>query len=149
MMMKLSPLNERWTLRLIIITPLAALAIMAVVITSFYIDKLDLDRNFLNTSKDNKYNTKLLKEMEEESIVLIFDSLYISYNCFINILEVVNNEDDILQLCSDLKSSTFQIEYINNKGIKATLFESIFELVECDSKNKIVELRFSNEIICI
>ena len=40
-MMKLSHLSERWTLRLIIITPLAALAIMTVVITSFYIDKLD------------------------------------------------------------------------------------------------------------
>ena len=39
--MKLSPLSEQWTLRLITITPLAALAIMAVVITSFYIEKLD------------------------------------------------------------------------------------------------------------
>jgi len=34
-------LGERWTLRLIIITPLAALAILTVVITSFYIDKMN------------------------------------------------------------------------------------------------------------
>ncbi|MEE8588193.1 MAG: cache domain-containing protein [Sulfurimonadaceae bacterium] len=39
--MKLRPLGERWTLRLIIITPLAALAILTVVITSFYVDKLN------------------------------------------------------------------------------------------------------------
>ncbi|MDA3947169.1 MAG: cache domain-containing protein [Helicobacteraceae bacterium] len=32
---------ERWTLRLIIITPLAALAILTAVITSFYIDKMN------------------------------------------------------------------------------------------------------------
>ncbi len=41
MMKFFSALSERWTLRLITITPLAALAVMAVVITSFYIDKLD------------------------------------------------------------------------------------------------------------
>ncbi len=39
--MKLRFLDERWTLRLIIITPLVALAILTVVITSFYVDKLN------------------------------------------------------------------------------------------------------------
>lgn len=39
--MRLRDLGERWTLRLIIITPLAALAILTVVITSFYIDKMN------------------------------------------------------------------------------------------------------------
>ncbi|MCJ7764685.1 MAG: cache domain-containing protein [Thiovulaceae bacterium] len=39
--MKFSTLTGRWTLRLIIITPLAALAILTVIITSFYIDKLN------------------------------------------------------------------------------------------------------------
>ena len=34
-------IGERWTLRLIVITPLVALAILTVVITSFYIDKMD------------------------------------------------------------------------------------------------------------
>ncbi len=33
--------GERWTLRLIIITPLVAIAILTVVITSFYVDKLN------------------------------------------------------------------------------------------------------------
>jgi len=39
--MNLKTLRERWTLRLISITPLAAIAILTVVITSFYIDKLN------------------------------------------------------------------------------------------------------------
>lgn len=39
--MRFRLLSERWTLRLIIITPLAALAILTVVITSFYIDKMN------------------------------------------------------------------------------------------------------------
>ncbi len=39
--MRISILNERWTLRLIIITPLVAIAILTVVITSFYVDKLN------------------------------------------------------------------------------------------------------------
>jgi len=38
-------LGERWTLRLIIITPLVSLAIFTVVITSFYIDKMRLHFN--------------------------------------------------------------------------------------------------------
>ncbi|MBU1643436.1 cache domain-containing protein [bacterium] len=39
--MKFSAMNGRRTLRLIFITPLAALAILTVIITSFYIDKLN------------------------------------------------------------------------------------------------------------
>ncbi len=39
--MKIRLFGERWTLRLITITPLVALAIMTVVITSFYIDKMN------------------------------------------------------------------------------------------------------------
>ncbi len=35
-------MNERWTLRLIIITPLAVLAISAAVITSFYIERMNV-----------------------------------------------------------------------------------------------------------
>ena len=38
-------LGERWTLRLIVITPLVSLAILTVVITSFYIDKMRLHFN--------------------------------------------------------------------------------------------------------
>jgi signal transduction histidine kinase len=39
--MRFSALAGRWTLRLIIITPLVALAVLTVIITSFYIDKLN------------------------------------------------------------------------------------------------------------
>jgi len=41
MMSRTSTLAERWTLRLIIITPMVALAILTVVITTFYIDKME------------------------------------------------------------------------------------------------------------
>jgi len=39
--MNLKAIVEQWTLRLIIITPLVSLAILTVVITSFYVDKLN------------------------------------------------------------------------------------------------------------
>ena len=49
--MKASAMAGRWTLRLIVITPLVALAILTVIITSFYIDKL----NYYFKENDARY----------------------------------------------------------------------------------------------
>ena len=96
--MKLRLMGERWTLRLIIITPLVAIAILTVVITSFYVDKLNyyfqenaaryLDEYVINEKrqgeelvKDITILTNYSSEQLEESIKKeLDDRLKIAYN---------------------------------------------------------------------
>lgn len=65
--MKLRALGERWTLRLIIITPLAALAILTLVITSFYIDKM----NFYFKANAERYLAEYISGEKRQGEVFV------------------------------------------------------------------------------
>ena len=67
--MKLRLMGERWTLRLIIITPLAALAILTVVITSFYIDKM----NFYFKENAERYLAEYISGEKRQGEVFVRD----------------------------------------------------------------------------
>ena len=67
--MKLRLMGERWTLRLIIITPLAALAILTLVITSFYIDKM----NFYFKENSERYLAEYISGEKRQGEVFVRD----------------------------------------------------------------------------
>jgi hypothetical protein len=62
-------MGERWTLRLIIITPLAALAILTLVITSFYIDKM----NFYFKANAERYLAEYISGEKRQGEVFVRD----------------------------------------------------------------------------
>ncbi len=67
--MKNSFLGERWTLRLIVITPLAALAILTVVILSFYVDKM----NFYFYENSQRYLDEYISGEKRQGEIFIRD----------------------------------------------------------------------------
>ena len=93
--MNLKALRERWTLRLIIITPLASLAILTVVITSFYIEKLSY---YFKENAERYLNEYVAGEQRQgEALVKDIDNLA-NYNVE-HLEESVRKElDDRLEL---------------------------------------------------
>ncbi len=67
--MKTRLFGERWTLRLITITPLVALAIMTVVITSFYVDKM----NFYFKANAKHYLQEYIAGEKQQGEVFVKD----------------------------------------------------------------------------
>lgn len=67
--MMIRNLGERWTLRLIIITPLVALAMLTVVITSFYIDKM----NFYFKANAERYMSEYISGQKRQGEVYVKD----------------------------------------------------------------------------
>ncbi len=93
--MNLKSLRERWTLRLIIITPLASLAILTVVITSFYIEKL----SYYFKENAERYLNEYVAGGQRQGEALVKDiSILANYN-FEHLEESVKKElDDRLEL---------------------------------------------------
>ncbi len=88
--MKSSAMTGRWTLRLIFITPLVALAILTVVITSFYIDKL----NYYFKENDARYLQEYLDGEKRQGEELVNDiDILANYNV-VHLEENVKKELD-------------------------------------------------------
>lgn len=125
--MKLSPLSERWTLRLIIITPLAALAIMTVVITSFYIDKLD----YYFKANAARYLSEYIdaEKRQGESYVKELETLAEFTNSNLE-TEVKKELDARLKLAHRTASYIYDKYHgkISNKAIKQRIIDALYNM---------------------
>ena len=118
--MKLRLMGERWTLRLIIITPLAALAILTVVITSFYIDKM----NFYFKANAERYLAEYISGEKRQGEVFVRDiDLLAQYT--VNHLE----DDTKQELDERLALAHKAAELIYNKYHKKLLNRAIKERI--------------------
>ncbi len=104
-MMKLKHLGERWTLRLIIITPLAALAILTVVITSFYIDKM----NFYFKVNAERYLSEYIASQKSQGEVYVKDIDHLASFILANLETNIQKElDERLKLASQTANSIYE-----------------------------------------
>ncbi|WP_345976888.1 cache domain-containing protein [Sulfurimonas sp. HSL3-7] len=93
--MNLKAFRERWTLRLIIITPLASLAILTVVITSFYIEKL----SYYFKENAERYLNEYVAGEQRQGEALVKDISILANDNFEHLEESVKKElDDRLAL---------------------------------------------------
>jgi len=134
--MKLRLMGERWTLRLIIITPLAALAILTVVITSFYIDKM----NFYFKANAERYLAEYISGEKRQGEVFVRD---------INLLAqyTVNHLDDNTKQELDerlaLAHKAAEIIYnkyhkkLSNRAIKERIIDALSAMTWHGEKNYI------------
>jgi len=103
--MKLRDLGERWTLRLIIITPLAALAILTVVITSFYIDKM----NFYFKVNAERYLSEYIASEKSQGEVYVKDINLLASFMLANLETDIQQElDERLDLATQTANSIYE-----------------------------------------
>lgn len=127
-------MGERWTLRLIIITPLAALAILTVVITSFYIDKM----NFYFKENAERYLAEYISGEKRQGEVFVRDiDLLAQYT--VNHLD--ENTKQELDERLELAHKTAEIIYnkyrkkLSDRAIKERIIDALSAMTWHGEKN--------------
>ncbi len=132
--MKLRLLGERWTLRLIIITPLAALAILTVVITSFYIDKM----NYYFKENAARYLAEYISGEKRQGEVYVRDIDLLAQYTFEHLQEKTRRElDGRLELAYNAAEIIYN-KYENRlpeKEIKERIVDAISGMTWYGEKN--------------
>ena len=133
-MMMFKNLGERWTLRLIIITPLAALAILTVVITSFYVDKMSF---YFNKNAERYMQEYVDNEKRQgEAYVQDIDRLtsYIDLNLEANVKKEL---DERLTLAK--RTATYIYDKykgrLSDKAIKTRIIDALYNMRWHDKQN--------------
>lgn len=122
--MNLKAFRERWTLRLISITPLTAIAILTVVITSFYIDKL----NYYFKENAARYLDEYIQGEKRQGEEFVKDINIIANYNYEHLDESVKKElDERLQLAH--KSASFIYDKyrgrLSEKAIKERIVDAL------------------------
>jgi len=120
--MNLKTLRERWTLRLIGITPLAAIAILTVVITSFYIDKL----NYYFNENAKRYLDEYIMGEKAQGEEFVKDIEILADYDFAHLEESIKKELDERLLIAH-KTATFIYNKYHRKVPESEIKERIVD----------------------
>lgn len=132
--MRFRLLSERWTLRLIIITPLAALAILTVVITSFYIDKM----NFYFQANAQRYLDEYIAGEKRQGEMFVKDIDILARYRVEHLDEKIKKElDERLELAYKTADLIYR-KHVNvdtEKGIKRRILDTLSAMTWYGEKN--------------
>ncbi len=127
-------LGERWTLRLIIITPLAALAILTVVITSFYVDKMSY---YFNKNAE-RYMQEYVNNEKRQGEAYVQDLDKLTSYIDLNLEENVKKELDERLVLAKRTASYIYDKYkgkLSTKAIKTRIIDALYNMRWHDKKN--------------
>lgn len=134
--MKSRLFGERWTLRLITITPLVALAIMTVVITSFYVDKM----NFYFKANAKHYLEEYISGEKRQGEVFVKDIDLLATYTVNNLNENIKKElDQRLELAYKTAEFIYQKYHkrLSKKAVKERIIDALSAMTWHGEKNYI------------
>jgi len=127
-------LGERWTLRLIIITPLAALAILTIVITSFYVDKMSY---YFNKNAERYMQEYVDNEKHKgEAYVQDIDRLtsYIDVTLEANVKKELDQRLKLAKRTANYIYDKYKGR-LSTKAIKERIIDALYNMAWHDKKN--------------
>ena len=127
-------LGERWTLRLIIITPLAALAILTVVITSFYVDKM----SFYFDKNAERYMQEYVDNEKRQGEAYVQDIDRLTSYIDLNLEENVKKELDERLILAKRTATYIYEKYkskLSIKAIKERIKDALYNMAWHEKKN--------------
>ena len=127
-------LGEKWTLRLIIITPLAALAIFTVVITSFYVEKMSY---YFNKNAE-RYMQEYVDNEKRQGEAYVQDIDRLTSYIDLNLEENVKKELDQRLLLAKRTATYIYDKYrgkVSQKAIKERIKDALYNMAWHEKKN--------------
>ena len=127
-------LGERWTLRLITITPLVALALLTVVITSFYIDKM----NFYFEENAKHYLSEYIAGEQRQGEIYVKDIDLLATYMVNNLDNNIKKELDERLLLAYKTAETIYEKYhhkLSAKALKAHIVDALSAMTWYGKRN--------------